>query len=305
MHAARCTLLGTCPRRCRRRHSQCVQRAGGQQRAGGRQVHAQRALLGLAGKRPALSLRPLPGRRAPLHCTPFSGATFAALRASSQCALARSPDATARRSLARRAPSPSWPWPRPRTCASTPSTSPWPTSSSRCPAEPTTTTTPTPRSWRRSRRAPASTPCGPDGACTVPRAPSRALHRAPLSLLPAHQALEEQRADACGGEGCLLRRRGHASENPELPTLLAERGITFLGPPARAMAALGDKVRPRVHLRSPRDPAAALLPLLRLGCWLPELSERLPSVRAWQGVARRGGAGCVRARGARRLAAPS
>ncbi|KIY93907.1 biotin carboxylase [Monoraphidium neglectum] len=37
-------------------------------------------------------------------------------------------------------------------------------------------------------------------------------------------------------------RRGHASENPELPTALAARGIRFLGPPAAAMAALGDKI---------------------------------------------------------------
>ena len=36
---------------------------------------------------------------------------------------------------------------------------------------------------------------------------------------------------------------GHASENPELPAALAERGIRFLGPPAAPMAALGDKAR--------------------------------------------------------------
>lgn len=39
--------------------------------------------------------------------------------------------------------------------------------------------------------------------------------------------------------------RGHASEKPELPTALAETGcsgIRFLGPPAAAMAALGDKI---------------------------------------------------------------
>ena len=37
---------------------------------------------------------------------------------------------------------------------------------------------------------------------------------------------------------------GHASEKPELPTALADtpRGIRFLGPPAAAMAALGDKI---------------------------------------------------------------
>ena len=38
--------------------------------------------------------------------------------------------------------------------------------------------------------------------------------------------------------------RGHASEKPELPAALAETAgnIRFLGPPASAMAALGDKI---------------------------------------------------------------
>ena len=42
----------------------------------------------------------------------------------------------------------------------------------------------------------------------------------------------------------MLVCRGHASENPELPTALAATPtqIRFLGPPAAAMAALGDKV---------------------------------------------------------------
>lgn len=35
---------------------------------------------------------------------------------------------------------------------------------------------------------------------------------------------------------------GHASENPELPDALKAKGIIFLGPPASAMAALGDKI---------------------------------------------------------------
>ncbi|CAG9801571.1 unnamed protein product [Chironomus riparius] len=35
---------------------------------------------------------------------------------------------------------------------------------------------------------------------------------------------------------------GHASENPKLPELLHKHGIVFLGPPERAMWALGDKV---------------------------------------------------------------
>ena len=36
--------------------------------------------------------------------------------------------------------------------------------------------------------------------------------------------------------------RGHASEKPELPSGLAAAGVVFLGPPSRAMAALGDKI---------------------------------------------------------------
>ena len=40
----------------------------------------------------------------------------------------------------------------------------------------------------------------------------------------------------------MMRCRGHASENPELPTALHEAGIRFLGPHAAAMAALGDKI---------------------------------------------------------------
>ncbi|XP_029189065.2 LOW QUALITY PROTEIN: acetyl-CoA carboxylase-like [Acropora millepora] len=35
---------------------------------------------------------------------------------------------------------------------------------------------------------------------------------------------------------------GHASENPKLPDLLSKHGITFIGPPASAMWALGDKI---------------------------------------------------------------
>ena len=35
---------------------------------------------------------------------------------------------------------------------------------------------------------------------------------------------------------------GHASENPELPDALKEKGIIFLGPPADSMIALGDKI---------------------------------------------------------------
>jgi len=49
----------------------------------------------------------------------------------------------------------------------------------------------------------------------------------------------------CGSSNMLcdaLCCRGHASENPELPEALNAKGIRFLGPPGKAMAALGDKV---------------------------------------------------------------
>jgi len=35
---------------------------------------------------------------------------------------------------------------------------------------------------------------------------------------------------------------GHASENPELPKLLDKNKIAFIGPPEKAMFALGDKI---------------------------------------------------------------
>lgn len=35
---------------------------------------------------------------------------------------------------------------------------------------------------------------------------------------------------------------GHASENPKLPELLTKNNILFIGPPEKAMWALGDKI---------------------------------------------------------------
>lgn len=35
---------------------------------------------------------------------------------------------------------------------------------------------------------------------------------------------------------------GHASENPRLPEELSKRNIVFIGPPSKAMFALGDKI---------------------------------------------------------------
>ena len=35
---------------------------------------------------------------------------------------------------------------------------------------------------------------------------------------------------------------GHASENPKLPEMLHKNNIVFIGPPEKAMWALGDKI---------------------------------------------------------------
>ena len=43
---------------------------------------------------------------------------------------------------------------------------------------------------------------------------------------------------------------GHASENPRLPELLSRQGIAFLGPPAMAMRALGDKISSAIIAQS-------------------------------------------------------
>ncbi|GMT36213.1 hypothetical protein PFISCL1PPCAC_27510 [Pristionchus fissidentatus] len=43
---------------------------------------------------------------------------------------------------------------------------------------------------------------------------------------------------------------GHASENPELPRQLKKAGITFIGPPAEAMASLGDKIASTIIAQS-------------------------------------------------------
>jgi biotin carboxylase len=63
------------------------------------------------------------------------------------------------------------------------------------------------------------------GVCSIPAALQDAAHSLMLRA-------------CCAAAAC----RGHASENPELPDALKAKGIRFLGPPATAMAALGDKV---------------------------------------------------------------
>ena len=72
------------------------------------------------------------------------------------------------------------------------------------------------------------------------RCQSTTLECWPLQrLLLCHQSPSASTADLKG-----LLCRGHASEKPELPAALAEAAgnIRFLGPPASAMAALGDKI---------------------------------------------------------------
>ena len=62
------------------------------------------------------------------------------------------------------------------------------------------------------------------------------------------------RRQPCAISHELAACRGHASEKPELPRALAAHGITFLGPPEAAMAALGDKVGSTILAQSARVP---------------------------------------------------
>lgn len=50
---------------------------------------------------------------------------------------------------------------------------------------------------------------------------------------------------------------GHASENPKLPELLHKNSIVFLGPPERAMWALGDKVASSIVAQTAEVPTLA------------------------------------------------
>jgi len=59
---------------------------------------------------------------------------------------------------------------------------------------------------------------------------------------------KEQRVD------CVWPGWGHASENPALPLALAELGITFLGPTAPVMHALGDKIASTILAQSSKVP---------------------------------------------------
>lgn len=48
---------------------------------------------------------------------------------------------------------------------------------------------------------------------------------------------------------------GHASENPDLPERLSKLGITFLGPNATVMAALGDKIAANILAQTAKVPS--------------------------------------------------
>ena len=57
----------------------------------------------------------------------------------------------------------------------------------------------------------------------------------------ANVKLIVQIAESCGADA-VWAGWGHASENPHLPESLHAKGITFIGPPAAPMRALGDKI---------------------------------------------------------------
>src|SRR5688572_14264280 len=50
---------------------------------------------------------------------------------------------------------------------------------------------------------------------------------------------------------------GHASEHPKLPELLSKAGIAFMGPPADAMWALGDKIASSIVAQTANVPTMA------------------------------------------------
>ncbi len=93
--------------------------------------------------------------------------------------------------------------------------------------------------------------------CVVP-------HPSPLQQLP-HRCCKNKWTSL--GNLILSLYRGHASEKPELPEALDETptGIRFLGPPASAMAALGDKIGSTI-LAQVRV-LACLLQERTCGCW--------------------------------------
>eukprot|EP01059_Diplonema_ambulator_P034906 TRINITY_DN8056_c3_g1_i2.p1 TRINITY_DN8056_c3_g1~~TRINITY_DN8056_c3_g1_i2.p1 ORF type:complete len:2237 (+),score=945.33 TRINITY_DN8056_c3_g1_i2:426-7136(+) len=72
----------------------------------------------------------------------------------------------------------------------------------------------------------------------------------------ANVPLIVETAVACGCDA-VWAGWGHASENPELPTTLKQKGITFLGPDAPAMAALGDKIASSIIAQTAQVPTIA------------------------------------------------
>lgn len=61
---------------------------------------------------------------------------------------------------------------------------------------------------------------------------------------------------------------GHASENPKLPELLIKNSIAFIGPPEKAMWALGDKIASSIVAQTADIPT-----LSWSGSGKPELSH--------------------------------
>ena len=66
---------------------------------------------------------------------------------------------------------------------------------------------------------------------------------------------------------------GHASENPKLPELLHQHGITFIGPPEHAMWALGDKIASSILAQSANIPT---LPWNGMGNMTDNVFDILP-----------------------------
>uniref|UniRef100_A0A4W5MK54 acetyl-CoA carboxylase n=1 Tax=Hucho hucho TaxID=62062 RepID=A0A4W5MK54_9TELE len=79
---------------------------------------------------------------------------------------------------------------------------------------------------------------------------------------------------------------GHASENPKLPELLDKNGITFLGPPSKAMWALGDKVASSIVAQSADIPTlpwsgSGDVPLCLLVWGLSRLFVAIANIIKW------------------------
>lgn len=91
--------------------------------------------------------------------------------------------------------------------------------------------------------------------------PDAVLHPISIVYVSLHCHLCSQ-STACCDSAC----RGHASEKPDLPRMLHEQGVTFLGPREAAMAALGDKIASTILAQSAGVPT---LPWSGSGVFMP------------------------------------